>query len=105
MTQLSQKFSELSNRAKDLDEQALDFSKKMREFAEDLEKSLNRRRKKYSIDVRLEESFDFTSYQIDIFIRLNDQSIHYVFTMSMLDEFDEDEILREIDNHYKGINA
>ena len=104
MSQLSKRFSELSDQAKELDEQALDFSRQMKEFVEELETKLNRRRKKYAIDVRLEEAFDFTGYQIDFFIRPKDQYIHYVFTMYISDEFDEDEILKLLDARCKELD-
>ena len=106
MSQLNQRFSELSDRAKELDEQALDFSRQMKEFVEELETKLNRRRKKYAIDVRLEEeeAFDFTGCQIDFFIRPKDQYIHYVFTMHISDEFDEDEILKLLDARCKELD-
>ena len=101
MSQLSQKFSELSDRAKELDEQALDFSRQMKEFVEELETKLNRRRKKYAIDVRIEEQFDFRAYRLDFFIRTKDEKIYYVFTMSLSDVFDEDEILKDLDRFFE----
>lgn len=76
----------------------------MKEFVEELETKLNRRRKKYAIDVRLEEAFDFTGCQIDFFIRPKDQYIHYVFTMYISDEFDEDEILKLLDARCKELD-
>ena len=101
MSQLSQKFSELSDRAKELDEQALDFSRQMKEFVEELETKLNRRRKKYAIDVRIEEQFDFRDYRLDFFISTSDESIYYVFTISITDDFDEDEILKTLDDYFR----
>lgn len=68
MTQLEQRFSKLSKLAKSLDDQAMNFSEKTKKFAKDLEKKLNSRRKKYVIEVKIEEMFDFSRYQIDFFI-------------------------------------
>lgn len=59
MTQLEQRFSKLSKLAKSLDDQAMNFSEKTKKFAKDLEKKLNSRRKKYVIEVKIEEMFDF----------------------------------------------
>lgn len=101
MTQLNQKFSNLAKLAKSLDEQALDFSRQMKEFVEELETKLNRRRKKYAIDVRIEEQFDFRDYRLDFFITAKDGLLHYVFTMSVTDDFDEDEILKTLDDFFK----
>lgn len=101
MSQLSKKFSELSDRAKSLDEQVVDFVEQIEHFAEDLEKKLNNRRKKYAIEVRIEEQFDFRDYRLDFFITAKDGLIHYVFTMSVTDDFDEDEILKTLDDFFK----
>ena len=101
MTQLNQKFSNLAKLAKSLDEQAVDFSRQMKEFVKELETKLNRRRKKYAIDVRIEEQFDFRDYRLDFFITAKDGLLHYVFTMSVTDDFDEDEILKTLDDFFK----
>lgn len=102
MTQLEQKFSDLSKLAKSLDDQALDFSKQAKQFAEDLKKELNSRRKKYDITVEIVEMFDFARYQIDFFISTKDSdSIYYVFTIDLDGEFDEDEILKLLDDYFK----
>ena len=103
MTQLAKQFSELSNLAKSLDEQALDFVQRIEDFAKDLEIKLNKRRKKYSIEVRVDEQFDFRDYRLDFFIRPKDQYVHYVFTMSISDVFDEDEILQLLDVRCKEL--
>lgn len=101
MTQLNQKFSNLAKLAKYLDEQVVDFVEQIEHFAEDLEKKLNNRRKKYTIEVRIEERFDFLDYRLDFFITAKDGLIHYVFTMSVADDFDEDEILKTLDDFFK----
>lgn len=102
MTQLEQKFSDLSKLAKSLDDQALDFSKHAKQFAEDLKKELNSRRKKYDITVEIVEMFDFARYQIDFFISTKDSdSIYYVFTIDLDGDLDEDEILKLLDDYFK----
>ena len=101
MTQLNQKFSNLAKLAKFLDEQVVDFVEQIEHFAEDLEKKLNNRRKKYTIEVRIEEQVDFRDYRLDFFITAKDGLIHYVFTMSVTDDFDEDEILKTLDDFFK----
>lgn len=102
MTQLEQKFSDLSKLAKSLDDQALDFSKQTKQFAEDLKKELNSRRKEYDITVEIVEMFDFARYQIDFFISTKDSdSIYYVFTIDLDGDLDEDEILKLLDDCFK----
>ena len=103
MTQLTQKFSKLSKHAKSLDEQALDFVKQLENLAEEIEKQLNRRIKKYFIEVRTEESFDFSDHRLDFFIVTKDESIHYVLTMSISDDFDEEDLLQECDKIFDEI--
>lgn len=102
MTQLNQIFSDLAKLAKSLDEQVLEFVKKLKEFSKDLEKQLNSRRKKYKIEVRIDEMFELLDYKLDFFIRTNDESIYYAFTMSIIDDFDEDEILKTLDDCFKN---
>ena len=102
MTRSNQTFSELAKLAKSLDEQALEFIKKLEEFSDDLEKQLNKRRKKYKIEVRIDEMFELSDCRLDFFIRTKDESIHYAFTMSMSDDFDEDEILKTLDECFKN---
>ena len=102
MAQSNQTFSDLSKLAKSLDEQALEFVKALKEFSNDLEKQLNTRRKKYKIEVRIDEMFELSDYKLDFFIRTNDESIYYAFTMSVTDDFDEDEILKTLDDCYKN---
>ena len=102
MTQLNQTFSDLSRLAKSLDEQALEFVKALKEFSNDLEKQLNTRRKKYKIEVRIDEMFELSDYHLDFFIRTKDESIYYAFTMSVTDDFDEDEILKTLDDCFKN---
>ena len=102
MSNLNQKFSDLSKLAKSLDDQALDFSKQAKQFAEDLKKELNSRRKKYDITVEIVEMFDFARYQIDFFISTKDSdSIYYVFTIDLDGDLDEDEILKLLDDCFK----
>ena len=102
MTQLNQTFSDLAKLAKSLDEQALEFIKKLEEFSDDLEKQLNKRRKKYKIEVRIDEMFELSDYKLDFFILTKDESIYYAFTMSITDDFDEDEILKTLDDCFKN---
>lgn len=102
MTQSNQAFSDLSKLAKSLDEQALEFVKKLKEFSNDLEKQLNSRRKKYKIEIRIDEMFRLSDYRLDFFIRTKDESIYYAFTMSMSDDFNEDEILKTLDECFKN---
>lgn len=102
MTQSNQTFSDLSKLAKSLDEQALEFVKQLKEFSKDLEKQLNTRRKKYKIEVRIDEMFELSDYKLDFFILTKDESIYYAFTMSMSDDFYEDEILKTLDECFKN---
>ena len=102
MTQLNQTFSDLAKLAKSLDEQVLEFVKSLEEFSNDLEKKLNSCRKKYKIEVRIDEMFELSDYKLDFFIRTNDESIYYAFTMSIIDDFDEDEILKTLDDCFKN---
>ena len=104
MTRLEQKFSDLSKLAKSLDDQALDFSKQMKDLAKDLKKKLNSRRKKYDIEVEIEEMFDFSRYQIDFFISTKDSdSLYYAFTLDLYENLDEEQILKECDRLYDEI--
>lgn len=98
MTQLEQRFSKLSKLAKSLDDQAMNFSEKTKKFAKDLEKKLNSRRKKYVIEVKIEEMFDFSRYQIDFFIYAkDDDSTYYVCTIDLDEDLNEEQILKECD--------
>lgn len=101
MTQLNKRFSDLWKTAVSLDEQSSDFSERIEDFAEALEEKLNSRRKKYVVEVRIEEQFDFRDYRLDFFIRTKDEKIYYVFTMSLSDVFDEDEILKDLDRFFE----
>lgn len=106
MTQLEQRFSKLSKLAKSLDDQAMNFSEKTKKFAKDLEKKLNSRRKKYVIEVKIEEMFDFSRYQIDFFISAkDDDSIYYVCTIDLGEDLSEEQILKECDRLYDEIYA
>lgn len=102
MARSNQTFSDLSKLAKSLDEQALEIVKALKEFSNDLEKQLNTRRKKYKIEVKIDEMFELSDYKLDFFIRTNDESIYYAFTMSIIDDFDEDEILKTLDDCFKN---
>lgn len=102
MTQLNQTFSDLSKLAKSLDEQALEFVKALKEFSNDLEKQLNTRRKKYKIEVKIDEMFELSDYHLDFFILTKEELIYYAFTMSVTDDFDEDEILKTLDDCFKN---
>lgn len=106
MTQLEQRFSKLSKLAKSLDDQAMNFSEKTKKFAKDLEKKLNSRRKKYAIEVKIEEMFDFSRYQIDFFIYAkDDDSTYYVCTIDLEEDLNEEQILKECDRLYDEIYA
>lgn len=105
MSDLNQRFSEILKLANDLDEQALDFNRQIDDFAQDLEDSLNRRRKKYQVDVRIDQAFDFSRYQIDFFIVIEDHLLEYITScdLELVNEFDENEILEILDDSYKEI--
>ena len=103
MSNLNQKFSEMSKLAKELDKQALDFVRQMNDLAQDIEDRLNRRRKKYQVDVRIDQAFDFSRYQIDFFMVIADRSIEYILSCDLIEEFDENEILEILDDSYKEI--
>ena len=102
MTQLNQTFSDLAKLAKSLDEQVLEFVKSLEEFSNDLEKKLNSCRRKYKIEVRIDEMFELSDYKLDFFILTKEESIYYAFTMSVTDDFDEDEILKTLDDCFKN---
>lgn len=101
MTQLEQKFSDLSKLAEKLDDQAIDFVTSIEDLAQEIEDHLNQRRKKYQIEVRVDGALELSYYQLDFFIVTKDSSLHYVFTMNIDDEFDEDEILKLLDDYFK----
>lgn len=103
MSNLNQKFSEMSKLAKEFDNQALDFVRQMNDLAQDIEDRLNRRRKKYQVDVRIDQAFDFSRYQIDFFMVIADRSIEYILSCDLIEEFDENEILKILDDSYKEI--
>lgn len=105
MSDLNQKFSEMVELAEDLDEQALDFVRQMNDLAQEIENSLNRRRKKYQVDVRIDQAFDFSRYQIDFFMIIEDHLIEYITScdLRLVKEFDENEILEILDDSYKEI--
>lgn len=103
MSNLNQQFSKMSKLAKELDKQALDFVCQMNDLAQDIEDSLNRRRKKYQVDVRIDQAFDFSRYQIDFFMVIADRSIEYILSCDLIEEFDENEILNILDDSYKEI--
>ena len=102
MAQSNQTFSDLSKLAKSLDEQALEFVRALKEFSNDLENQLNTRRKKYKIEVRIDKMFELSDYHLDFFILTKEESIYYAFTMSVTDDFDEDEILKTLDECFKN---
>lgn len=103
MSNLNQKFSEMSKLAKEFDNQALDFVRQMNDLAQDIEDRLNRRRKKYQVDVRIDQAFDFSRYQIDFFIVIEDHLLEYITSCDLIEEFDENEILKILDDSYKEI--
>lgn len=103
MSDLNQRFSKMVKLAEDLDEQALDFVRQMNDLAQEIENSLNRRRKKYQVDVRIDQAFDFSRYQIDFFMVIADRSIEYILSCDLIEEFDENEILKILDDSYKEI--
>ena len=101
MTDLKQKFSKMSKFAEKLDDQSIDFIQQIEDLAQEIEDRLNRRRKKYQVEVRVDGALEFSYYQLDFFIAMKDSSLHYVFTMSIDCEFDEDEILKLLDDYFK----
>lgn len=105
MSDLNQRFSKMVKLAEDLDEQALDFVLQMNDLAQEIENSLNRRRKKYQVDVRIDQAFDFSKYQIDFFMVIEDHLIEYITScdLRLVKEFDENEILEILDDSYKEI--
>lgn len=105
MSDLNQKFSEMVELAEDLDEQALDFVRQMADLAQEIENSLNRRRKKYQVDVRIDQAIDFSRYQIDFFMIIEDHFIEYITSCDLerVNEFNENEILEILDDSYKEI--
>lgn len=105
MSDLNQKFSEMVELAEDLDEQALDFVRQMADLAQEIENSLNRRRKKYQVDVRIDQAIDFSRYQIDFFMIIEDHFIEYITScdLELVNEFNENEILEILDDSYKEI--
>lgn len=105
MSDLNQRFSKMVKLAEDLDEQALDFVRQMNDLAQEIENSLNRRRKKYQVDVRIDQAFDFSKYQIDFFMVIEDHLIEYITScdLRLVKEFDENEILEILDDSYKEI--
>lgn len=105
MSDLNQRFSKMVKLAEDLDEQALDFVRQMNDLAQEIENSLNRRRKKYQVDVRIDQAFDFSRYQIDLFMVIEDHFIEYITScdLELVNEFNENEILEILDDSYKEI--
>lgn len=105
MTDLKQRFSKMVKLAEDLDEQALDFVRQMNDLAQEIENSLNRRRKKYQVDVRIDQAIDFSRYQIDFFMIIEDHFIEYITSCDLerVNEFNENEILEILDDSYKEI--
>lgn len=105
MSDLNQRFSKMVKLAEDLDEQALDFVRQMNDLAQEIENSLNRRRKKYQVDVRIDQAFDFSRYQIDFFMVIEDHLLEYITScdLELVKEFDENEILEILDDSYEEI--
>lgn len=105
MTDLKQKLSKMVKLAEKLDDQAIDFVRQMNDLAQEIENSLNRRRKKYQVDVRIDQAFDFSRYQIDFFMVIEDHLIEYITScdLELVKEFDENEILEILDDSYKEI--
>lgn len=101
MTDLKQKLSKMSKFAEKLDDQAIDFIQQIEDLAQEIEDQLERRRKKYRIEVRVDEALEFSYYQLDFFILTKDSSLHYVCSMNITDEFDEDEILKILDDYFE----
>lgn len=101
MTDLKQKLSDLSKLAEKLDDQAIDFVTSIEDLAQEIEDHLNRRRKKYQVEVRIDGALELSYYRLDFFIVTDESSLHYVFTMNIDDEFDEDEILKLLDDYFK----
>lgn len=101
MSNLNQKLSDLSKLAEKLDDQAIDFVRQIEDLAQEIKDHLNRRRKKYQVEVRVDGAFELSYYQLDFYIVTDESSLRYVFTMSIDDDFDEDEILKLLDDYFK----
>lgn len=101
MPNLNQKLSDLSKLAEKLDEQSIDFVRQIEDLAQEIEDHLNRRRKKYRVEVRVDGALEFSYYQLDFFIVTEDSSLHYVCSMSIDHEFDEDELLKLLDDYFE----
>lgn len=101
MTDLNQKLSDLSKLAEKLDDQAIDFVRQIEDLAQEIEDHLNQRRKKYQVEVRVDGAFELSYYQLDFYVVTDESSLRYVFTMSIDDDFDEDEILKLLDDYFK----
>lgn len=101
MTDLKQKLSDLSKLAEKLDDQAIDFVRQIEDLAQEIEDHLNQCRKKYQIEVRVDGAFELSYYQLDFYVITDESSLRYVFTMSIDDDFDEDEILKLLDDCFK----
>lgn len=101
MTDLKQKISKMSKFAEKLDDQAIDFIRQIEDLAQEIEDRLESRRKKYRVEVRVDGALDFSYYQLDFFILTKDSSLHYVCSMNITDDFDEDEILKILDDYFK----
>lgn len=101
MSNLNQKLADLSKLAEKLDNQAIDFVTSIEDLAQEIEDHLNQRRKKYQVEVRVDGAFELSYYQLDFYIVTDESSLHYVFTMSIDEEFDEDEILKLLDDYFK----
>lgn len=101
MTDLKQKLSKMSKFAEKLDDQAIDFVQQIEDLAQEIEDQLERRRKKYRIEVRVDGALEFSYYQLDFFILTKNSSLHYVCSMNITDEFNEDEILKILDDYFK----
>lgn len=101
MSNLNQKLSDFSKLAEKLDDQAIDFATSIEDLAQEIEDQLERRRKKYRIEVRVDGALEFSYYQLDFFILTKNSSLHYVCSMNITDEFDEDEILKILDDYFE----
>lgn len=104
MSDLKQRMKDLSDAADKLESQIEEHDSKVKEFAKDLEIELNKRRKKYEIIVDDDyDPYDPTYHSIDFFIVVDDQYREYVCCSYISDKFDENEILKLLDEAYEEI--
>ena len=99
-----QRMKDLNESSERLESQIEEHDSKVNNFAKDLEIELNKRRKKYKILVDVDvDLYDPTNHTIDFFIVVDDRYREYVCFSYITDEFDENEILKLLDEEYEEI--